>query len=184
MRASATRPRTCRRRSVGSARARASGGLLRTPRHLPGRVPHALRGDPARLLDDTRHAPAEYHDGLTAAKTFALAIEEAAKLHPAAEPLIVYAAMLAPEPIPMFLFVEGREKFGEPLASALEGEGLDEAMAALRGFALLELETIVDERDVRSPPVASVCTCSVRQVAQSVTPARHERADTWCCWRS
>jgi hypothetical protein len=35
---------------------------------------------PARLLDDGRHAPAEYHDGLTVAKTFALAIEEAAKL--------------------------------------------------------------------------------------------------------
>jgi hypothetical protein len=32
-------------------------------------------------MDDTRHALAEYHDGLTVAKTFALAIEEAAKLH-------------------------------------------------------------------------------------------------------
>jgi hypothetical protein len=70
---------------------------------------------PARLLDDARHAPAEYHDGLTVAKTFALAIEEAAKLHPAAEPLIVYAALLAPEPIPLFLFSEAGEKFGEPL---------------------------------------------------------------------
>ena len=28
---------------------------------------------PARLLDDAHHAPAEYHDGLTVAKTFALA---------------------------------------------------------------------------------------------------------------
>jgi hypothetical protein len=59
---------------------------------------------PARLMDDARHAPAEYHDGLTVAKTFGLAIEEAAKLHPAAEPLIVHAALLAPEPIPLFLF--------------------------------------------------------------------------------
>jgi hypothetical protein len=42
---------------------------------------------PARLLEDARHAPAEYHDGLTVAKTFVVAIEEAAKLHPAAEPL-------------------------------------------------------------------------------------------------
>ena len=87
---------------------------------------------PARLLDDARHAPAEYHDGLTVAKTFALAIDEAAKLHPAAEPLIVHAALLAPEPIPLFLFSQGREKFGEPLASVLEGDGLDEAVAALR----------------------------------------------------
>jgi hypothetical protein len=102
---------------------------------------------PARLLDDARHAPAEYHDGLTVAKTFALAIEEAAKLHPAAEPLIVHAALLAPEPIPLFLFAEAREKFGEPLASALEGDGLDEAVAALRTFALIDRETIVDERE-------------------------------------
>jgi hypothetical protein len=35
---------------------------------------------PAQLLDDARHAPREYHDGLTVAKTFTLAIEEAAKL--------------------------------------------------------------------------------------------------------
>jgi hypothetical protein len=91
---------------------------------------------PVRLLDDAHHAPAEYHNGLTVAKTFALAIEEAAKLHPAAEPLIVHAALLAAEPIPLFLFSEAREKFGEPLA----GDGLDEAVAALRTFALVDRE--------------------------------------------
>jgi hypothetical protein len=74
---------------------------------------------PARLLDDKRHAPAEYHDGLTVAQTFALAIEEAAKLHPGAEPLIIHAALLAPEPIPLFLFSEARERLDEPLATAL-----------------------------------------------------------------
>jgi hypothetical protein len=93
-----------------------------------------------RLLDDAHHAPAEYHNGLTVAKTFALAIEEAAKLHPAAEPLIVHAALLAAEPIPLFLFSEAREKFGEPLASTLAGDGLDEAVAALRTFALVDRE--------------------------------------------
>ncbi len=103
---------------------------------------------PARLLDDARHAPREYHDGLTVAKTFALAIDEAAKLHPAAEPLIVHAALLAPEPIPLFLFAEAREKFGAPLAASLDGDGLDEAVAALRSFALLDRDSIVDERDV------------------------------------
>jgi hypothetical protein len=102
---------------------------------------------PARLLDAERDAPAEYHNKLTAAKSFALAIDEAAKLHPAAEPLIVHAALLAPEPIPLFLFSEGREKFGEPLASELAGDGLDEAVAALRTFALVDRETIPDERD-------------------------------------
>jgi tetratricopeptide (TPR) repeat protein len=103
---------------------------------------------PVRLLDDPRDAPGEYHSKLTAAKTFAVAIEGAAKLHPAAEPLIVYAAMLAPEPIPLFLFSEAREKFGEPLATALAGDGLDEGVAALRTFALFERESIADERDL------------------------------------
>jgi tetratricopeptide (TPR) repeat protein len=103
---------------------------------------------PVQLLSDTRHAPEEYHGGLTVAKTFALAIEEAANLQPAAEPLIVYAALLAPEPIPLFLFSEAREKFGELLSTALAGDGLDEAVAALRTFALIERESVIDERDL------------------------------------
>ncbi|MGO9740479.1 MAG: tetratricopeptide repeat protein, partial [Roseiarcus sp.] len=100
---------------------------------------------PIKMLDDAKYAPSEY--GLTVAKTFTLAIDEAAKLCPAAEPLIVRAALLAPEPIPLFVLREGREKFGEPLASSLTGDGLDEALAALRAFALVEDETIADERE-------------------------------------
>jgi tetratricopeptide (TPR) repeat protein len=111
---------------------------------------------PARLLDDARYAPAEYHDGLTVAKTFALAIKEAAKLHCAAEPLFVHAALLAPEPIPLFLFSGAREEFGEPLASMLADDGLDEAVAALRDFALVDRQAIVDERD------ASITTDAIR----------------------
>ena len=76
---------------------------------------------PARMLDTARDAPVEYHDKLTVAKTFALAIEEAAKLHLAAEALIIHAALLAPESIPLFLFSEAREKFGEPLTSTSPG---------------------------------------------------------------
>jgi tetratricopeptide (TPR) repeat protein len=102
---------------------------------------------PIKLLDAAKDAPAEYHDRLTVAKTFALAIEEAAKLHRAAEPLIIHAALLAPEPIPLFLFADGRAALGEPLASALAEDGLEEALAALRAFALVDLETIKDERD-------------------------------------
>src|SRR5438093_7554530 len=63
----------------------------------------------ARFLDDARHAPAEYHDGLTVAKTFALAIDKAAKLHLAAEQLIIHAALLEPQPIPLYEFAEARE---------------------------------------------------------------------------
>jgi tetratricopeptide (TPR) repeat protein len=123
---------------------------------------------PARLLDDDRDAPAEYHDRLTVAKTFALAIEEAAKLHPAVEPLIVHAALLAPEPIPLFLFVEGREQLGEPLAAGLLDEGLDEAIAALRAFALIDRETIVDERD----PAIRTDTIRLHRLVRQVAAAR------------
>jgi hypothetical protein len=77
-------------------------------------------------------------------------------LHLGAEPLIAHAALLAPEPIPLFLFAEARERFGEPLASALEGDGLDEAVAALRAFALVDRETIADERN------ASITTHCIR----------------------
>jgi tetratricopeptide (TPR) repeat protein len=102
---------------------------------------------PAKLLGDARDAPAEYHDRLTVTKTFALAIDEAAKLHPAVEPLIKHAALLAPEPIPLFLFAESLGKLGEPLATELADDGLDEALAALRAFALIERQAIADERD-------------------------------------
>jgi len=118
---------------------------------------------PAKFLADARHAPAEY--GLSVAKTFTLAIEEAAKLHPAAEPLIVHAAMLAPDPIPLFLFAEAHEKFDEPLRTALAGDGLDEAVAALRAFALVDRETIVEERDALITADAIRLHRLVREVA-------------------
>jgi tetratricopeptide (TPR) repeat protein len=125
---------------------------------------------PARMLDTERDAPAEYHDRLTVAKTFALAIDEAAKLHPAAEPLIVHAALLAPEPIPLFLFSEAREKFGAPLALVLEGDGLDEAVAALRAFALVDRETIADERD----PAITIDCIRLHRLVRQVAAARCE----------
>ena len=123
---------------------------------------------PARLLDAAKDAPSEYHDGLTVAKTFALAIEKAAKLHPAAEPLIVHAALLAPEPIPLFLFTEGREKFGEPLASLLADNGLEEALAALRAFALVDRETIPDERE----PAITTETIRLHRLVREVAAGR------------
>jgi DNA-binding winged helix-turn-helix (wHTH) protein/tetratricopeptide (TPR) repeat protein len=102
--------------------------------------------NPSRYLDDMCHAPAGYGGG-TVMKTFALAIDEAAQLHPAAEPLIVNAAMLAPDPIPLFLFAEARDSFDEPLRTALATGDLHEAVAALRAFALVAFETAADERD-------------------------------------
>jgi tetratricopeptide (TPR) repeat protein len=128
---------------------------------------------PARLLDAEKDAPEEYHNKLTAAKAFALAIDEAAKLHPAAALLIVHAALLAPEPIPLFLFSEGREKFGEPLATQLAGDGLDEAVAALRGFALVDRETIPDERD----PAISTETIRLHRLVRTVAAGRLQGND-------
>jgi hypothetical protein len=121
---------------------------------------------PVRLLDDARHAPTEYHDGRTVAKAFGLAILGGGKASPSCR----VTALLAPEPIPLFLFSDAREKFGEPPATALAGDGLDEAMAALRGFALVERETIVDERD------ASITTDAIRlhRLVREIAAARRE----------
>jgi hypothetical protein len=127
---------------------------------------------PGRLLDDTRDAPVEYHDRLTVAKAFALAIVEAARQHPVAEPLIVHAALLAAEPIPLFLFSEAREKFGEPLASTLSDDGLDEAVATLRAFALIDRLTLTDERNPEIKTAAIQLHRLVRQVAAARCSAR------------
>ena len=125
---------------------------------------------PGPLLDEARDAPTDYHDRMTVAKTFALAIEQASKLHSAAEPLIVHAALLAPEPIPLFLFSEAREKLGEPLATALAGNGFDEAVAALRAFALVDRETIVDERD----PAIMTDTIRLHRLVREVAVTRRD----------
>ncbi len=125
---------------------------------------------PARLLDDARDAPAEYHDRLTVTKTFALAIEEAAKLHAAVEPLIVHAALLAAEPIPLSLFEQARERLGAELAETLADDGLDEAVSALRAFALVDRETIVDERD----PSIRTDTIRLHRLVRQVAFGRRE----------
>ena len=129
-------PPSCRRSPTTSAVA-SSLAFPRTPRAYA--FASSCRGAKRRLRvrfpgKSSPSPTSEHHDGLTVAKTFALAINEAAKLHPAAEPLIVYAALFAPEPIPLFLFSQGREKFGEPLATALVGDGLDETLGYLHAW--------------------------------------------------
>jgi class 3 adenylate cyclase/tetratricopeptide (TPR) repeat protein len=139
---------------------------------------------PVPLLDATEDAPATYRDKLTVAKTFTLAIREAAKLHPAAEPLIVHAALLAPDAIPLFVFAEGREQLRErisvapwwkfwrwpppTLGSRLSDEGLNDAIAALRAFALVNRETIPDERD----PSISTPTIRLHRLVRQIAALR------------
>jgi tetratricopeptide (TPR) repeat protein len=130
------------------------------------------------FLDRPEYVPAEYHpehaaehrDRLTTAGTFRLAIEEAAKRHPAAKPFIAHVALLPSEPVPLFLFTEAKEKFSEPLATALAGEGLDKIIAALRAFALIERVDIPDERN---PAVTTDCI-RVHRLVRQVAAGRRE----------
>jgi len=108
------------------------------------------------FLGDTEHAPKEYYDGRTVAATFELAIEGAIELHPAAELLIAHAALLAPDPIPLFLFTDVEEVFSEPLNSAVAAGEVDQIVASLRAFALVSRERIADESE------PSVMTDSIR----------------------
>jgi transcriptional regulator with XRE-family HTH domain len=119
--------------------------------------------EPTRLLDAERDASADYHDRTTVAKTFSLAIEAAAKVNPAAGFLIALCALVVPEPIPLFLFAEALGRQGGPF----EGDGLDEAVAALRAFALVDKETILDERDSRLTTETIRLHRLVREVAAS-----------------
>jgi tetratricopeptide (TPR) repeat protein len=66
------------------------------------------------------------------------------------------------------LFSEGREKFAKPFASAIAGEELDEAVAALLHFALVERETISDERD---PSITTDCI-RLHRLVREVAAAR------------
>ncbi len=103
---------------------------------------HRFECAAGRMLDDEKHAPTEYNGGLTVAKTYALAIEEAAKLNPAAGVLMSYAAALPPDPIPIFFFLEGLKWTKE---AAFSEEAIHDAIAALRAFALVGRVSVTDE---------------------------------------
>ncbi len=120
---------------------------------------------PTRLLDDGRYSD---RHGSTVAKTFGIAIEEATQRHPGAKLLIQHVALLAPEPIPLFLFREGRQEFKEPLASLIDGYELDEAIAALRAFALVDRQGIADERD----PAVVTDTITLHRLVREVAAAQ------------
>jgi tetratricopeptide (TPR) repeat protein len=127
---------------------------------------------PVEHMDDEEFTPQEHNNRTTTAKSFHLAIEQASEKHKAVEPLIVYAALLAPEPIPLFLLTEAREKFGEPLASLSEAE-LDKAIGALMSFALVDREDIPDERD----PEISFDTIRLHRLVREVAARRREGED-------
>lgn len=134
----------------------------------------------SKMLSDKRYAPADYRDQDTIMGTVSLAINEATKIHPAAEQLIVYASWLAPNPIPLFFFSNGA-LFLRPLESVfsnrieeaislgqmLFGDGLDEAVAALRGFALVDRFEIVQARQPGAQIPAIQLHALVRDIART-----------------
>jgi tetratricopeptide (TPR) repeat protein len=166
---------------------------------------------PIKFLADARHAPKAHNDGQTVERSFALAIEQAAKLHPMVEPLIFHAALLAPEPIPLYLLEElwgrillppagegvmrsmtdeGRGDLADPgpatltrpgsaeLPSPTSGRGdapevredLEEAIAALRAFALVDRETVTDERE----PSITTDTIRLHRLVREVAKRRRD----------
>lgn len=127
---------------------------------------------PVQTLDAARAATPEYHDRLTVAKALTLAIERAETLHPAAEKLLVALALVPPEPVPRYVLEEGRHKLADGLAELLAGDGLDEALAALRRVALVEPEAVADERD---PAVVTDCW-RLHRLVRAVAAARRDAA--------
>jgi hypothetical protein len=97
-----------------------------------------LDASPVTLLDSGRYAPIEYRNGQTVAKTFALAIQEAKKLHPAAGALIFCLARFPVAKITRYILFLGREKLCERFPSLASDADLEIALAALHTFALIE----------------------------------------------
>ena len=126
-----------------------------------------FEAEPVVLLAEEEYAPQEHNDRQTVAKSFALGIEQAKERHPAAEALILYAAQLAAEPIPLYFFIEGGKELGEPFAALTEAE-LDKAIAALRRFALVDVDEIEDERD----PEIKTKTLRLHRLVRFVAGAR------------
>jgi len=121
-----------------------------------------------RMLDDRRHAPREHNDGQTVATAFQLAIEEANGLHPVAERLIGFVSLLAPDPVPLFLFTEAHEIFAADIGDVCDEEELDEILAALRAFALVARRPLTDDQN----PDISTETIEVHRLVREVVRAR------------
>jgi tetratricopeptide (TPR) repeat protein len=128
-----------------------------------------LDGQKVQFLADKKYAPRGYNEGLSVAATFELAIDAATGLHPAAELLLVCSALLAPEPVPLFIFSEVQDVYGEPLGSGIAAGELDDIIAALRKFSLVTRERPPDGGDL-SPPNDVL---RIHQLISEVVVARH-----------
>lgn len=120
-----------------------------------------------RMLNDGKYTPREHNDGQTVATAFQLAIDAANKLHPAAEHLIGFASLLAPDPVPLFLFSEAAAIFAADLGDDEDAE-LDEIVWALRAFALVARKPVPDEQN----PDISTDVIEVHRLVREVVRAR------------
>jgi hypothetical protein len=91
-----------------------------------------------KLLSDERYAPIEHRRSV--AKTFSIAIDAATKLHSAAGQFILLVSLLGPHDIPLFVFEENYDRLPAPLKTAIQNGELEEVIAALRSFSLVEFE--------------------------------------------
>ena len=85
------------------------------------------------------HLPQDYPD--TVATTWELSFQKVKEESPAAADLLNLCAFLAPDDIPQELFVQGAEHLPEPLAAAVRLLGLDDALAILRPYTLMEVSS-------------------------------------------
>ena len=93
---------------------------------------------PIKLLEDEKYAPTEHRRSV--AKTFAMAIDAATATHSAAGQFILLVSLLGPHDIPLFVFEENYDCIPDPLKTAIQNGELEEVVAALRSFSLVEFE--------------------------------------------
>ena len=130
---------------------------------------------PTRLLDRPADAPAEYHDRAGRWRKLRARDRGSRQAASCRRPLIVHAALLAPEPIPL----SSSLKRGKSSASRSPRHWL--GMVSTRSwrhcaFRLVDRERIVDERDPAIPtdairPPSPACARSLRVVGGRGTEA-------------
>ncbi len=99
------------------------------------------------VLDDQDFKVREYHEGRTVATTFNIGVKAAKTAEPLAESLIAYAALLAPEPIPLSLLSEALKHSSEKLHQNVASTSHLKAMGKLLAFGLVKEETVPSAQD-------------------------------------
>jgi hypothetical protein len=83
-----------------------------------------------------------------------------------------------------WLAPEAREELGQPLAAALSDDGLDEAVVALRAFALVDREVIAYEHDASITATTIRLHRLVREIAAAQCKGESHDPNVECAHRS